>query len=1252
MNIIDIFPWDEQFNTGLKEVDNQHRKLVEILNHLASSIAYNATEDALNNIFDELTSYTIYHFETEESIWKHYLPNDPLDSKHQDIHKSFVNTVLKLKSKQNSKPLCELAEEALGFLTRWLASHILETDRHMAYIVLALKDGFNLDEAKLRADKQMNGSTRLLIDIILSIYSTLSSNTLYLMRELKSYQNLEQKVDNQERYKDLLLELSTDLINLPTEDINSNIQKTLEKTSTFLGTDRAYIFDYDFNAKTTTNTYEWCIEGITPHIEELKDVSMEFIPGWPETHLKGEYVLIQDLSLVKGPIHKILSPQGIKSLITFPLFKNSKCMGFVGFDAVNEKHYFSLNEIKLLELFSKLLSNIVSRRDNECKLSHERIELQKSEERFSLAMKGANDGLWDWKLGTDEVYYSPRWKSMLGYEDNEIKNSFKVWEKLIHPDDKEIILNQIQDYLDEKSNRFEAEIRMQHKDGHYIFILTRAFLSKNRDNQAIRLVGTHVDITESKKIKAFDDQNARILKMIATGVIASKVYDEIALMYEAKYPGMRCSLLELKDGVLLHGGAPSMPKEYCDAIHGLKNGPEVGSCGRSTYLGVRTLVEDIKTDSKWTNIKDAALPHGMRSCWLEPIKDSLGKVLGAFGMYYNYPALPNEKELEDLISAANLASIVMERDQTSKRIFKAEKKLKKHDKYLQSIIDGINDPILVIKEDYTVELMNKSVKNSLHNLKFANPKYPKCYEISHNRATPCDESEHLCPLRDVIKSRQHTTVVHNHKTKDGEDCFVELSASPLFDENKNCIGIIEASRDITRHLSTQDELKKQKNILDYQAHHDALTNLPNRVLFNDRLTQAIEEAKRNKTNVALLFIDLDHFKEINDSLGHEIGDEVLKVVSTRLKEVVREKDTVARLGGDEFTVIIEELFEAQNVSIIASKIIETLSTPIINNNNTLYISCSIGISIYPEDGVSPSDLLKYADSAMYKAKNEGRSNYQYYNSTLTQLAFERVVMETSLRTALENEEFVIFYQPQVNAITNKIVGMEALVRWEHPTMGLVSPTKFIPLAESTGLIVELDRLVMKIAMTQFTLWYKSGLKPGKLAMNLAIKQLKKYDFIDTLQDLIKETKCKPEWIELEVAEGQIMTNPEEAIKTLQQISDMGIEISVDDFGTGYSSLAYLKRLPIDKLKIDQTFIRDLPGDEEDEAITKAVIALAHSLSLKVIAEGVETKKQRDFIVGNKCENIQGYFYYKPIPSDDIEKILIFELNLQNKENMN
>ena len=495
--------------------------------------------------------------------------------------------------------------------------------------------------------------------------------------------------------------------------------------------------------------------------------------------------------------------------------------------------------------------------------------------------------------------------------------------------------------------------------------------------------------------------------------------------------------------------------------------------------------------------------------------------------------------------------------------------------------------------------------------------------------------------------------IHRVKKKDGSYIWVLDRAQTIFNEEGKAIRMVGFYTDITKQKELEYELEKQNEVLKlseekykekqeqlhFQAHHDALTGLPNRLLFSDRLSQSIEKAKRNQSKFALLFIDLDHFKEINDSLGHDIGDEILKEVTYRLSETIRDADTVARLGGDEFTVILEEIIQGQDASSISTKILESLAKSMNINDNVLYVSGSIGISIYPDDGVSAKDLLKYADSAMYKAKDEGRNNFQYYNSTMTELAFERVVMETSLRAALKNEEFVVYYQPQVNGITNKIIGMEALVRWQHPIMGLISPDKFIPLAESTGLIVELDRYVMRTAMIQIVQWHKDGLNPGALAMNLAVKQLQQKDFIPMFKKLMQETDCKAQWIELEVTEGQVMTHPEEAIVRLKEISDLGIELAVDDFGTGYSSLAYLKRLPIDKLKIDQAFVRDLPDDEEDAGITKAVIALSKSLNLKVIAEGVETKEQRDFLVENGCKKIQGYFYSKPVPANEFENIL-------------
>lgn len=435
------------------------------------------------------------------------------------------------------------------------------------------------------------------------------------------------------------------------------------------------------------------------------------------------------------------------------------------------------------------------------------------------------------------------------------------------------------------------------------------------------------------------------------------------------------------------------------------------------------------------------------------------------------------------------------------------------------------------------------------------------------------------------------------------------------------------------------ELTAQKDILDYQAHYDLLTGLSNRILFNDRLEQAVEKGKRQESKFALFFIDLDRFKQINDSLGHSIGDKVLQIIAKRLQAVMRREDSISRLGGDEFTILVQNLKEGTDASLLAQKIISSLSEPINIENHTLYVTTSIGISIFPNDGINANNLLKYADAAMYKAKEEGKNNFQYYSSEMTEKAFERVVMEASLRKALSNNEFVVYYQPQIDGRTDKIIGMEALVRWLHPNVGLVFPDKFIPLAQETGLILAIDRWVMLNAMKQMTKWYDMGLNPGVLALNLSMRQLGQEGCVDKLSEMLKESGCRPEWLELEVTEGEIMKNPENAIDVLKHISEMGIELAVDDFGTGYSSLSYLKRLPIDKLKIDKSFVNGLPDDEEDVSIARAIIALAHSLKLSVIAEGVETKEQKEFLVENGCDFIQGYYYSKPIPSDEMEKFL-------------
>jgi len=497
----------------------------------------------------------------------------------------------------------------------------------------------------------------------------------------------------------------------------------------------------------------------------------------------------------------------------------------------------------------------------------------------------------------------------------------------------------------------------------------------------------------------------------------------------------------------------------------------------------------------------------------------------------------------------------------------------------------------------------------------------------------------LKELFSILQEQENFEIEAHMLKKDKTKIICDISLSTSKDDNEEIDGYIGYIQDITLQKKTQLLLEEQTQKLNYLAHHDTLTDLPNRALFKDRLEQTIVSAKRNKEQFALLFIDLDQFKKINDSLGHHVGDEVLIETAKRIKSVLREEDTFARLGGDEFTIIIKNFKNIQAVSTISQKIINIMKEPISITTHNLYITSSIGISVYPDDAKNDLNLVKYADAAMYKAKDEGRNNYQFYSSNMTAQAFEHVVMESSLRIAIKEEQFIVYFQPQYDVNTNKIAGMEALVRWNHPALGIVPPGKFISIAEESGLIVDIDRIVMKKAMTHFSLWQKKGLNPGKLSLNLAMKQLSQDDFLEQLQKSMDAVKFQAKWLELEVTEGQVMNNPEASIEKLKEISKMGIDIAIDDFGTGYSSLSYLKKLPLDKLKIDQSFIRDIPSDEDDIAITKAIIALGKSLNLKLIAEGVETVEQRDFIIENGCEFIQGYFYSRPLPANEMEELL-------------
>jgi len=476
------------------------------------------------------------------------------------------------------------------------------------------------------------------------------------------------------------------------------------------------------------------------------------------------------------------------------------------------------------------------------------------------------------------------------------------------------------------------------------------------------------------------------------------------------------------------------------------------------------------------------------------------------------------------------------------------------------------------------------------------------------------------------------------RDKDGSQMCISTSKVPLIDNHGETFGILGTYIDITERKENEKKLKLQRDALKHQAHHDVLTGLPNRLLFLDRLKQYIHKSHRNKSKMAVLFVDMDRFKEINDSLGHAFGDEAIKEVAKRITSQIRETDTIARFGGDEFVMVFNDMNKAIVITNMIRKVMQVMTAPIIVENHSIYVTLSIGISIYPDDAKTADDLLKNADAALYKAKNDGRNRYRFYTEDMTQKAFTRIKLESNLREAIENENFILYYQPQFNVKTNRLTGMEALLRWEHKSEGFVPPNMFIPVAEDTGLIVPLGLWVMKEGMHQIVQWYSVGLKPGRLAINISMLQLQQSNFIYLLEKLLDETMCKAEWLEIEVTESQVMKNPEKTIPILQKISQLGVTLAIDDFGTGYSSLSYLKRLPFDRLKIDRSFIEDIPNEEEN-VVSQAIIALAKSLNLGVIAEGVETEAQKEFLIENGCNDLQGYLYGKPMPKDEIEKML-------------
>lgn len=582
------------------------------------------------------------------------------------------------------------------------------------------------------------------------------------------------------------------------------------------------------------------------------------------------------------------------------------------------------------------------------------------------------------------------------------------------------------------------------------------------------------------------------------------------------------------------------------------------------------------------------------------------------------------------VSLAVVVILIMSFSLWSSRLVAEANLVRANEEKVSAITENVVDVIITINTSGIIEFANAAVKKVFGYEpseiigKNVNILMPSPWRQRHDgyvkRYLRTGES------RIIGRTQRELQAIH----KDGSLFPIDLAINETqVSGNKVFIGTI---RDISEHLEAQERLN-------YLAHHDALTSLPNRASFQEHIEQALVHAKRHSFLVAVMFLDLDRFKVINDTLGHHVGDYLLKEVAQRLKSCVREGDIIARISGDEFTVLLDDVETLEDISPFANKMISIFAEPFYYSGQELFTSASIGISLFPDNGSDPQSMMQHADIAMYRAKAKGGNCFCFYTSDMNEMDNKRLKLETELRHALERDEFRLFYEPRVDIENGVFAGVEALLRWQHPELGLIYPLDFISLLEETGLIVPVGEWVIRTACLQNVAWQQAGVPPMCMAVNLSARQFNEQNLSQQVADILDETGLAPEYLELEITENILMQQTSATINMLWDLHALGVQLAIDDFGTGYSSLSYLQKFPIHTLKIDRAFVRDITTDADDAAIVQLIIDMAHSLKLNVVAEGVESREQLEYLQGRKCSEMQGYYFSRPKPADELLPLL-------------
>lgn len=755
----------------------------------------------------------------------------------------------------------------------------------------------------------------------------------------------------------------------------------------------------------------------------------------------------------------------------------------------------------------------------------------------------------------------------------------------------------------------------------------------DKAGQPAFIVGSTRDITEQHQLQLQNAAERSLLEMLASGEPLRRIMSEFILLYENIFPGVMGSVLLLDESgnYLRHGVGPSLPKDYCTAIdnaalQGVAIGPNVGSCGTAAYTNADVVVSDIATDPRWVNFKDLALAHGLRACWSIPIRSTKGRVLGTFANYYGQVCTPSDTELQAARRSAYLLSLAIENDQNARQIQLDREAIEEAGRYRQAILDSMMDGLVTLDRHGHIHTFNKATSRIMgYNPDEARP---RTLDELLGAPLPRNAAGQLA-LLDALDSNEGANTEINSRHPSGALRPISVSASRIPHADQETF--VVTLRDITQQRQDEEEIRRL-------AFYDPLTGLPNRRLLMDRVRQAMVNSTRLGQHGALMFLDLDHFKLLNDTLGHDVGDELLQQVAYRLRSCVREGDSVARLGGDEFVVLLEGLSgqpeeAATQAEVVAHKILDALALPYSLRGHGYNSTPSIGIVVFMQDHETIDDLLKKADVAMYQAKAAGRNTARFFDPVMQAAVTTHAELAKEIRLGLQRHEFVLHYQVQMDG-QGRCTGAEALVRWNHRVRGLVSPAHFIPLAEETGMILPLGEWVLNSACQQLQEWSKNPLTAHwTLAVNVSASQLAQPEFVSSVGKALQRHGAPADKLKLELTESMLVDDVEDIIVKMMAIKELGVSFSLDDFGTGYSSLSYLKRLPLSQLKIDQSFVRDVLTDPSDAVIARTVVALGHSLGLTVIAEGVETAEQRDALAEMNCDAFQGYFFGRPAPAD-------------------